>query len=147
LGGDPAPNIIKEMRVEYECGGKTNLVTVLENKIVQENQELRLPEDARALMPPGPRVSLAQGNLVLAVAEPGADTFSTATGQEKTVEISSVPKPVEIAGPWAVVFPEGRGAPAQATFERLISWPDQSGCGNQVFFWNGSLSEDGDHSC
>ena len=211
LGGDPAPNIVKEMRVEYECGGKTNLVTVRENAIlelpakgetgrvrvvraiygqfnedlkglppiksvdvterlasliqdqmlsvradndlaggdpaymvpkelrvdytldgvaqqvtVQENQELRLPEDAWALMPPGPRVSLAQGNLVLAVAEPGIYTFSTATGQEKTVEIPGMPKPVEIAGPWAVVFPEGRGAPAQATFEGLISWPEHA---------------------
>jgi hypothetical protein len=218
LGGDPAANVVKEMRVEYECGGKKNLVTVLENNIlelpargetgpvrvvravyghfnenlkglppiksvdvterlasriqdqmltaradndlaggdpaymvpkelrvdytidgvaqqvtVQENQELRLPEDAWALMPPGPRVSLAQGNLVLAVAEPGTYTFITATGQQKTVEISSMPKPVEFAGPWAVVFPEGRGAPAQATFERLISWPEHADAGIKYF--------------
>jgi hypothetical protein len=218
LAGDPAANVVKEMRVQYECGGKTNLATVLENNIlelpekgetgpvrvvraiyghfrenlkdlppiksvdvterlasriqdqmltvradndlaggdpaymvpkelrvdytldgmaqqvaVQENEELRLPEDAWALMPPEPRVSLAQGNLVLAVAEPGTYTFSTATGQEKTVEISSMPKPVEIAGPWAVVFPEGRGAPAQATFERLISWPEHADAGIKYF--------------
>jgi hypothetical protein len=218
LGGDPAPDIVKEMRVEYECGGKKNLAAVVENNLlelpakgetgsvrviravyghfnenlkglppiksvdvterlasriqdqmltaradndlaggdpaylvpkelrvdytldgvahqvtVQENEELRLPEDTWSLMPPGPRVSVAQGNLVLAVAEPGTYTFSTATGQEKTVEILSIPKPVEIAGPWAVAFPEGRGAPAQATFERLISWPEHADAGIKYF--------------
>jgi hypothetical protein len=218
LGGDPANNVVKEMRVEYECGGKTNLATVPENRIlelpakgetapvrvvravyghffeslkglpsiksvdvterlasriqdqvltvradnelaggdpafmvpkelrvdytldgvarqvsVQENQELRLPEDAWALMPPGPRVSLAQGNLVLAVAEPGTYTFSTAAGREKTVEIASLPKPVEIVGPWAVAFPPGRGALAQATLERLISWPEHADAGIKYF--------------
>src|ERR1019366_2850150 len=35
LGGDPAANVVKEMRVEYECGGKKNLVTVLENNILE----------------------------------------------------------------------------------------------------------------
>jgi len=218
LGGDPASNIIKEMRVEYECGGKTNVVAVLENKIlelpapgetgpvrvvravyghfkaklkdlppmksvditgklasriqdqtltvradndlaggdpaymvpkelrveytldgvarqvtVQENEELRLPEEAWAMMPPTPRISLARGKLVLAVAEPGTYTFSTAKGREKAVEISSVPRPVEVVGPWAVSFPEGRGAPARATFEQLVSWPEHPDAGIKYF--------------
>jgi hypothetical protein len=126
-GGDPTPMVPKELRVDYTLDGVPQQVTV------QENQELRLPEDAWALLPPGPRVSLAQGSLVLAVAEPGTYTFSTATGREKTVVISSVPKPVEITGPWAVAFPVGRGAPAQATFERLISWPEHADAGIRYF--------------
>ena len=218
LGGDPAANVVKEMRVEYECGGKTRLASVLENRVLElpaqgetgpvrvlravyghfsenvkglppiksvdvtarlagriqdqmlsaradnelaggdpafmvpkelrveysldgvaqqvtvpENQELRLPEDAWALLPPGPRLARAQGHLVLAVAEAGAYTFSTAAGQEKTLEVPALPKPVELAGPWAITFPEGRGAPAQATFERLISWPDHQDAGIKYF--------------
>ena len=31
------------------------------------------------------------------------------------------------------MFPEGRGAPAQATFERLISWPDHADAGIKYF--------------
>lgn len=218
LRGDPAPNVIKEMRVAYECGGKTNLATVAENKTldlpadgevgpvrviravygqfreelkglpplktvditerlssrirdqmlavrvdnelaggdpaylvpkelhvdytvdgvahqitVDENQELRLPEDSWALLSPEPRVSRRRGKVILAAPEPGSYTFSTATGQEKTVKISSVPKPIEIAGPWAVAFPEGHGAPAQATFEELISWPEHADAGIKYF--------------
>lgn len=218
LGGDPAANVVKEMRVEYVCGGKTNLVTVPENKvlelpaqgqtgpvvvlravyghffeslkglpviktvdvteklasriqdemlsvradnelaggdpafmvpkelridytidgvpqkaIVQENQELRLPDDAWALLPPGPCVSVSQGNVVLAAAEPGTYTFSTTSGQEKTLEVASIPKQVEIAGPWAVAFQSGRGAPAQTTFDSLISWADHADAGVKYF--------------
>ena len=76
-GGDPAFMVPKELRVDYTLDGVAQQVTV------QENQELRLPEDAWTLMPPGPRVSLAQGNLVLTVAEPGIYTFSTATGRRR----------------------------------------------------------------
>jgi hypothetical protein len=218
LGGDPASNVVKEMRVEYVCGGKTNLVTVAENKLlelpgkgetgpvqilravyghffeslkglpvikavdvteklaarvqdemlaaradnelaggdpafmvpkelrvdytidgvaqqvtVQENQELRLPDDAWALLPPGPRVSMAQGNVVLAAAEAGTYTFSTTSGQEKSVEIASIPRSVEVTGPWPVTFQAGRGAPAQATLAQLISWPENADAGIKYF--------------
>lgn len=126
-GGDPAYMVPKELRVEYTLDGVPHQVAVA------ENQELRLPEDAWALLPPRPRVSLAQGSLVLAAAEPGSYTFSTAKGQAKTVEVPSVPQPVEVAGPWAVTFPAGLGAPAQATFERLVSWPDHADTGIKYF--------------
>jgi len=126
-GGDPAFMVPKELRVDYTLDGVAQQVTV------QENQEFRLPEDAWALLPPGPQVSLAPGGLLLTVAEPGTYTFSTATGQEKAVRISSLPKPVDLAGPWAVSFPEGRGAPARATFEQLISWPEHPDSGIKYF--------------
>ena len=126
-GGDPAYMVPKELRVEYTLDGVAQQVTV------PENQTLQLPEDAWALMPPGPRVSLAQGGLLLTAAEAGTYTFRTAIGHEKTVKIPSLPKPVEIAGPWAVTFPPGRGAPAQATFERLISWPEHADAGIKYF--------------
>jgi hypothetical protein len=126
-GGDPAFMVPKELRVDYSIDGAAQQVTV------QENQELRLPEEAWALLPPSPRVSVAQGSVVLAAAEAGKYTFSTASGQDKTVEVASIPGPIEIAGPWNVTFPAGRGAPAQATFEKLISWPDHADAGIKYF--------------
>lgn len=218
LGGDPAANVVKEMRVEYECGGKTHIVTVAENKVLElpadgetgpvkvlramygkfhddlkglptmksvditdklagkiqnglltalvdndlvgsdpaylvpkqlkveyaidgveqritvaEHQELRLPEDAWYMMPPAPRIASAKGKLVLTTAEAGTYTFSTASGKTRTLNIASLPEPEEIAGPWKVSFQAGRGAPAEADFAQLLSWPDHTDTGIKYF--------------
>jgi len=71
--------------------------------------------------------------VVLAAAEAGTYTFSTTSGQEKTVEIASIPKSVEVTGPWPVSFQAGRGAPAQATLAQLISWPENADAGIKYF--------------
>ncbi len=39
----------------------------------------------------------------------------------------------DVAGPWVVSFEAGRGAPATATFERLISWPESADPGVRYF--------------
>ena len=54
--------------------------------------------------------------------------------------IDKLPEPVEIAGSWELTFPAGRGAPAKATFDRLISWPEQCGEGHQVFLRHRDVS-------
>jgi hypothetical protein len=37
---------------------------------------------------------------------------------------SELTKSINIDGPWRLTFPEGWGAPAEASFDRLISWTD-----------------------
>lgn len=39
----------------------------------------------------------------------------------------------ELQGPWRVIFEPGRGAPAEATFENLISWPASAEPGIRYF--------------
>ena len=119
-GSDPANLVSKELRVEYALDGVTHHITV------EENAELSLPEDAWLYLPPRPRVLGVAGNLVLAAAEPGTYTFTTAAGRQKSVEIAPMPKPIEIKGPWTVVFPKNLGAPEKAVFDQLVSWPDHS---------------------
>ncbi|HVS73739.1 MAG TPA: glycosyl hydrolase [Phycisphaerae bacterium] len=51
----------------------------------------------------------------------------------RTILPVQVPAPTEIAGPWQVAFQAHRGAPAEATFDKLISWPDSSDKGIKYF--------------
>jgi hypothetical protein len=126
-GSDPAQLVPKELQVEYAIDG------VAHRLVVKENQDLRLPEDAWILLPPSPRVTWARGKPVLSAAEAGTYTFKTVSGAVKTVAIASLAEPLSIQGPWSVTFPAGRGAPASAAFEQLISWPEHSDAGIKYF--------------
>ncbi len=46
-------------------------------------------------------------------------------GVRERIEARPLPAGVAIAGPWDVEFRDGRGAPPNATFPELISWPDR----------------------
>ena len=45
----------------------------------------------------------------------------------------SIPDPLLVSGPWEVSFPPNLGAPAKATFEKLISWPEHPDSGIKYF--------------
>jgi hypothetical protein len=47
--------------------------------------------------------------------------------------ITRLPAPAEITGPWHLNFPPKLGAPAQAEFDKLISWPDSPDPGIKYF--------------
>ncbi len=47
-----------------------------------------------------------------------------------------------IEGPWRVSFPAGRGAPAAAMFDHLISWPDSSDPGIKYFSGTATYQKD-----
>ena len=63
----------------------------------------------------------------------GTYTLRDALGQSRTVRISGIPQPMELAGPWQVTFPPKLEAPASATFEKLISWPESPDAGIKYF--------------
>ncbi|XHR27141.1 MAG: glycosyl hydrolase [Chthoniobacteraceae bacterium] len=50
--------------------------------------------------------------------------LSYSDGGKQTVSLPAHPADQTIAGPWQVAFTDGRGAPAQTVFEKLISWSD-----------------------
>ncbi len=45
-----------------------------------------------------------------------------------------------MGGPWTVYFQQGRGAPASATFDKLISWSDSSDEGVKYFSGKGTYT-------
>jgi hypothetical protein len=60
-------------------------------------------------------------------------TYVTSSGQTNTVHAQSVPEPIELSGSWEVSFPPNLGAPANVTFDKLISWSDAPDSGIRYF--------------
>ena len=63
----------------------------------------------------------------------GRYVLRTAGGKAKSVEVSDVPAPVEIGGPWEVRFAKGWGAPPTKVFPKLVSWTDDADDGVKHF--------------
>ena len=75
----------------------------------------------------------AQGNVRLEVSKPGGYELRTASGKTLCGEITQVPVPVEISGPWQVSFQPGGGAPEQITLDSLLSWSASTNEGVKYF--------------
>ncbi len=126
-GGDPVYLVPKELRVEYAVDGVTKTVTV------EENRELRLPEDFWNLTPPRPRLTVEGPAHRLLAWEAGRFTLTSSSGGTRTVDVPRLPESIDLAGPWALTFQPGRGAPETVTFDTLISWPDHAEAGIRYF--------------
>ena len=115
LGGDPAPGIRKQLRVDYTVAGKPGTVSV------QDGDWLRLPPPEGKLMPSELKVEGKQ--LVLQAWEAGQYAVSFPGGRTQVVEVAAVPAPTPIAGPWDVRFggpkSEVRGP---KVFQALEDW-------------------------
>ncbi len=118
LAGDPAPGIVKQLRVDYRLDGKPGTVTV------GENQLLTLPPESLDLHPMARLFTDRQGKTVLHVWEPGRYTIHTAAG--RTIRVAVTPAQLagarRLAGPWTVAFPPGWGAPNSVVFHKLVPW-------------------------
>jgi len=56
----------------------------------------------------------------------GTYRLSTSQGRDAVLDVPSLPNPIELAGPWAIRFQPGRGAPESATFDELLPWDNHS---------------------
>ena len=122
LGSDPAGGVHKKSVVEYEYNGVRGAVELAEGAI------LVLPEG------PAPfSVSAMASGFGLTATAPGTYRVTSSSGKTATVGIDAVPGPVTLDGSWEVRFQAKRGAPEQATFEKLISWPDHTDPGIKYF--------------
>ena len=52
-------------------------------------------------------------------------TYTTSLGETRTVQVDSIPKSIELTGPWNVTFPYNSGM-WDTTFDKLISWSNSS---------------------
>lgn len=141
LAGDPAPFVVKQMRVDYTLGGKDYSTTV------GENATLVLPQGTEdvlgAQIPPPPGLSAAADGTVTVVAwEPGVYEGTTAGGKKVRAEVPAVRPPMLVTGPWNVTFPPNWGAPDRATFEKLISWTDSDVPGIKYFSGTATYTRD-----
>jgi hypothetical protein len=91
-----------------------------------------LIEDAPAYQPTGD----GRTRLPLAL-EPNGSVFvvfrRAGTGKETSAPPPAPPAPMPVNGPWTVTFTPGWGAPAQATFDKLLSWSEHTDPGIRYY--------------
>lgn len=112
----------KELRTVYSAGGETLRKSVPEGSILHLTQST-----------PEPKLVPEDGKAIWVTPYPGKMTYVTSWGKTKTVQVDSVPEPVELTGPWEVNFPYNLGAPEKITFDKLTSWSTSSDEGIRYF--------------
>ncbi len=128
LFGDPVPNVVKRLRVEYLLNGKPM------QKTVGENETLELVNASTEVIPQDYEIaSGSAGLLELTLWQPGVYRFRTARGATKSIEASNAAESLKLAGPWSLRFPAHWGAPEQIKLDKLISWPEHSEPGVRYF--------------
>lgn len=135
-GGASLPAKPKELRVEYLYNGRWNIA------IIPDGSTLNLPGAYETeATPAGYELTALPDNKVeLHAWLPGRYEFTTAAGKTLRAQVDKVPPAVDISGPWQVSFPPNLGAPAQVTFDKLISWPDSTD--NGVKYFSGTATYD-----
>jgi len=63
----------------------------------------------------------------------GGYTLKRASGKTKNIQVEEIPDLTNLAGPWNVTFQPERGAPAEARFDKLISWDKHPDSGIRYF--------------
>ena len=125
-GDDPALNVVKTLVVEYTADGKPATATGT------DPQTIELARAGSAAEPPAD-LRFADGRPVLEARQPGRYELKGARGATRTIEVASLPPPVEVAGPWEVRFPPHWGAPEKVTLEKLISLSEHADAGVRNF--------------
>jgi hypothetical protein len=73
--------------------------------------------------------------------ENGKYTVTGPKGQERELEVDSLPEPQPIKGPWTVEVDAEWGAPAEVILPKLISWSDHEDEGVKYYSGSGFYSK------
>jgi len=137
-GGDPAPQKPKKLWLKYAIDG------VLGNLVLDDGNELRLPEKPVSYQPPAPTLTVNSTGTVLHAWDSGRYVMALNSGSNNIVSNVTMPKPLELVGAWNVSFQTDRGAPAQAIFNKLISWAEHPEPGIKYFSGTATYRRDFD---
>jgi hypothetical protein len=122
--GDPAPNLVKQLHVDYTLNGRPDSDTIVEGATLDLPQGVKRAEFADAAL---------LGPALLQAWQPGTYDVKFSSGKSSQVPVAELPAPVTITGPWQLAFQPKRGAPPTATFAALASWSDQDDTGIKYF--------------
>jgi hypothetical protein len=115
-GDDPALMVVKTLEVEYSLDGKRLSAHGTDPELIDLSPlaaERELVAELHAT---------SAHKLALQAFKPGKYELEFGNGKRQQISATDIPQPQEISGPWTVRFTPGWGAPARATFEKLISW-------------------------
>ena len=112
----------KALRLVYLTNGEEKTVSISNGGTLKLTQAT-----------PEPKLAYKDGVVSWLTPFAGEMTYSSSTGKTKTVQVKSVPEPIELTGEWEVTFPANLGAPAKSIFDTLTSWSSSSNEGIRYF--------------
>jgi hypothetical protein len=123
--GDPAPNILKTLAVEYEAEGQVLTASATDPELITLELPAREDPSLRLERLPG-------GRLLAQVSAEGAYTLETKSG--KALRFSApAPLTAEVEGAWDVDFPPNWGTPPRVSLPGLASWSESADPGVRYF--------------
>jgi hypothetical protein len=128
-GRDPAPNIPKELRVDYSLNNALRHVTVQEG----DTLELGVERGTAGLAPSFHVEREKGGSAQVIVRKPGNFVLEYASGRQVKLSCRSIFPPLAVAGSWELSFPQGWGAPERITLNKLQSWSENTNAGVKYF--------------
>ncbi len=142
IAGDPAVLKYKQLKVDYVYDGKPGTTTI------KERSTFAVPT---AIFPftEQPAVEIASfgdGKHRVTMWENGYYQIRTASGKVQSAKVMDLPEAKEITGSWQINFPPKKGAPATASFDKLISWTDSKDDGVKYFSGTATYVKDIDIS-
>ncbi len=127
-GDDPAFMVVKTLEVEYTLDGQHRTARGTDPEVI----DLNPPAFERADLVAEARGE-ASGKLLVQTFQPGRYELQFADGKNRQFDVPTVPPALPVPGPWEVRFTPGWGAPAQATFDKLISWTSNADPGIKYY--------------
>ena len=124
---DPAYKVVKTLSLEYTIGEERLQASGRDPDMISLRHPIPAPEH------PAEIICDPSGGLHLSAQQPGSYEWITASGQTNRAEITAVTPPMEISGPWQLIFPPKWGAPESVTLTNLISWADHADEGVKHF--------------
>ncbi len=131
LGVDPAPGLLKTLDIRYKMDGRDGRIRA------QDSDGIYIASPGSAFHPPVALEANNNGRLEALVMESGQYECLFASGKQSTINVSDIPKPVAIEGPWSVKFPVGWGAPAEIQLDKLVAWNKYHDAGVRYFSGTG----------
>ncbi|MDA8376444.1 MAG: glycosyl hydrolase [Planctomycetia bacterium] len=127
IGGDPDPNVVKTLDIHCVVDGHKSHIEL------QDGSWVSFADLGPAFHPVVSLEAQDNGKLKIIATQPGRYDCVFASGKHSIINVSDIPKPVAITGPWSVKFPEGWGAPAEIKLDKLIAWNKHSDAGVRYF--------------
>ena len=127
IGGDPAPGVVKTLRVEASLAGWHSSFSAHDGELFFFAAGAPMP----AALPP--KVISSPSGTILRTGSNGRIGVKFASGKTRSVQTGAWPVPMAIEGPWKLTFPAGWGAPPEVELPKLISWSQHSDAGVRYF--------------
>ena len=127
--GDPVPDVVKRLVVEYRLDGKPTKANVA------ENDTLELVAASGGDLEPKPFAFRKVSDRAVEITPWRAAAYGAtdSSGKPHLLKLANPLRPVALSGAWEVSFSPRLGAPPSATFDRLVSWPTHPDPGIRYF--------------